>query len=1125
MSFHTMRIAIVALSLPFCAAVAGTQTQWDYRVQGVIPVVLPEVTTATYTRPPVVIRIQRVPPEWYEPGRIAFKLRDHLSAQQLPAAVQQVLGQFGYRTAQPLMRMEKGSTSTETGIGLERVFIATFDPGFDPFDVAAALAELPTIEYATPLYVRRTFLQPNDPQFSLQTALQRLQLPAAWDVTTGSPTTTIAIIDSGTDYEHEDLAANLWTNPGETGLDSQGRDKRTNGVDDDGNGKVDDWRGWDFIGNVTRTEYIAGTVREDNDPKIRAATVPAEMQHGTYTAGAAAAVTNNGRGIASPGFQCRFIPIKCGSDDQSLAGTVLRGYEAILYAARLGAHIINCSWGGPASSPLEQQVIDQARALGSFIVVAAGNESLNLDQSPSYPASYRGVFTVGASTLSDGVASFSNYGSAVAAYAPGVSIRTTGVNNTYTTVEGTSFATPLASGIAALVRTLHPDWTADQIAAQLRYSSDRLVGVSDANRPLYYGRLNAQRALQANRSFTAGMRFPGVQVVNVQLEGSTVIASRSTYRLLITVKNLLAPATTVQLTLSASANATVGNTTLTTTQLGTLEERTLTTTLQLAEPVYFFDGSVQLRITIVADGIVEYSATEIPISLPTSNVYTRLATGLSHTFTAIATRGLSGVWAVGRTTSGRAIVFRSTGNTLDSTSISGVPTTLGIASNTIICVGTGNGIIWRTSNGGNSWSSQSVTSFTPSVQGIIFFDASQGICIGQPLGGTWRIGRTTDAGVSWQGAETLPAPLSGEQTTHAAITTIGDTVWIGTTQGRILRSTNRGATWSSAQVATGISVTSLTFANGTVGYCLARPTSGQERYTVFRTLDGGITWTPVGATFSSPAPLPRVLYAPLRSRFVFAICAGSQVLRSNDSASTWEPILTGNGGTVTAAFGSVSGQFATLLMAGQSIASLRVSIADDRPIARITPNDTLDFGHVRVDSTVEADLIVANTGNAALQVTAATIEPIFAQTGEFSVRSLLPLTLQPNTSHTLTIRFRPATVGLRRATLRIQTNADPAERLIVLQGYGETASGVEISTPALACSLYSAALLLTVDCPAAEKLWLWDVQGKLLAMYEFSPANRQPLQLDVSALLPGAYAYQILTNANTYFCGVLLIMP
>lgn len=1119
----------VALGLAITLAVASAQTQWDYRIRGVIPIELPAVHVGNWQRPPLRFEVRRIAPDNYEPGRIAVKLAPAKgSLAQATAALSARLAVFGMRTLTPFLDASAQQQLRSRSVGLESVVIAAFDPGFDPFDVAAALMELPQVEYATPLYIRRTLRTPNDPQFSQQSALQRIQMPAAWDVTIGSPDVTIAIIDSGTDFEHEDLAANLWTNPGETGTDAQGRDKRTNGIDDDGNGKVDDWRGWDFIGNVTRSEYLAGTIREDNDPKIRAGTVADEMQHGTQTAGAATAVTDNGRGIASPaGFRCRYIPIKCGSDDPSLAGSVLRGYDAIVYAARLGASVINCSWGGPAGSPLEQQVIDQARALGSLVIAASGNDGLDLDQQQFYPACYAGVVAVGASnTATDNVAGFSNFGSAVAFYAPGTSIRTTRIGNTYTAVDGTSFAAPLASGVAALVRSLHPDWTLDQVAAQLRYTSDRFASISDANRPRYYGRLNAARALSINRSFSSGERLPGVQLRAVTVNGTTTITSTGQSTLEIHLRNLLAPATTIRVQLAVSSNAMLGTTTLQTSNLGTLEDRSIQTTLQLRTPTYFFDDTVHLTLIITADGVVEYATVALRVMLPTQNTYVRMASHLPHSFRAVAMRGLAGTWAVGQTPTGRALVFRSSGTVFDSTSLSGAPSTLAIASNSVVCVGTENGFIWRTSDGGNSWRSTNLSSTITAADGLLFFDASTGICIGRPSSGTWRLVRTTDGGATWSAAS-LPSPLASERTLHHAIAALGDTVWIGTTAGRILRSTNRGAVWTTITAATtDRTIAAVAFSSGQLGYCLVRPTAQQSNPTiaVYRSTDGGATWYPTGAQFQQSVLEPVALYAPPQARVAFMVCRGTQVLSTADSGATWEPILTGNGGSASAAAGTISGQTVTISMAGATIASLRVSIAEIRPLLRLTPSDTLDFGAVRLDSSAERTITIANTGGSPLVIESFRIEPINAVSNEFDAVLTAPLAINPTASSTVTLRFTPRSSGQRRARLILRSNATPAEDTLILQGQGV---GIEPSSvyrpPTAVCGASSIGQHIVVECECSHPLHLelWRLDGQLVADIQHeSPA---PLLLDAARLSTGVYAYRIGCTGGSVTTGIVVL--
>jgi serine protease len=175
-----------------------------------------------------------------------------------------------------------------------------------PMSIPTMIQELkknPAVEYAEPKYVHHLDFIPNDPLWSTLWHLIKIKADQAWDVTQGDATVVIGIVDSGTDYNHVDLAANIWTNPGETGLDAQGHDKRFNGIDDDNNGYVDDWRGWDFVGaNAT-------VFKGDNDPNPYNGN-----PHGTHTAGIASAVANNGVGVAGIGFKTKLMITKHGVD-------------------------------------------------------------------------------------------------------------------------------------------------------------------------------------------------------------------------------------------------------------------------------------------------------------------------------------------------------------------------------------------------------------------------------------------------------------------------------------------------------------------------------------------------------------------------------------------------------------------------------------------------------------------------------------------------------------------------------------------------------------------------------------------------------------------------------------------
>lgn len=284
---------------------------------------------------------------------------------------------------------------------------------------------------------RNLFFIPNDEHYVeyQEEYLNLIGLPQVWDIINDNANILIAIIDSGTKLEHPDLSTNIFINPMEI-LD---------GIDNDNNDKIDDISGWDFVGN----EYETDSFEPDNSPQPTAI----ENNHGTHVAGIVGARYNNSIGIAGVGCNVKILPIKIGYDDSHIDGTLYFGFEAMLYAADMGAKIINCSWGGFGYSQFEQDIIDHIVSRDIVIVASAGNHGINADDYPLYPAAYNGVISVGATNL-DIPVSYSNGGCSVDILAPGHGIYSTiqtGPNEFgYDYNYGTSMAAPIVSGILGL---------------------------------------------------------------------------------------------------------------------------------------------------------------------------------------------------------------------------------------------------------------------------------------------------------------------------------------------------------------------------------------------------------------------------------------------------------------------------------------------------------------------------------------------------------------------------------------------------------------------------------------------------------------------------------------------------
>ncbi|MCG3118724.1 MAG: Thermophilic serine proteinase [bacterium] len=328
----------------------------------------------------------------------------------------------------------------------------------------------PRIEYIEPNYIYRASGVPNDPQFSDLWGMNNtgqtggtndadIDAPEAWDTQTGSDSTLIAVIDTGVDYNHPDLAANVWTNPNEI---------PSNGIDDDHNGYVDDIHGWDFANN-------------DNDPMD-------DNLHGTHVAGTIGAIGNNGVGVAGVNWRTKIMALKFLSGNGS--GSLANAISAILYGANMKARVMNNSWGGGGFSQALMDAIQYANDHGALFVAAAGNDGSDNDQSANYPSNYEvpNVVAVAAIDHKGDLAVFgsgggggicgcggsviglpgSNYGATtVDLAAPGKEVLSTTPNNGYQKLSGTSMATPHVTGVAGLLISQFPDWTPAQVKERL----------------------------------------------------------------------------------------------------------------------------------------------------------------------------------------------------------------------------------------------------------------------------------------------------------------------------------------------------------------------------------------------------------------------------------------------------------------------------------------------------------------------------------------------------------------------------------------------------------------------------------------------------------------------------------
>ncbi len=387
----------------------------------------------------------------FRPGGVLVKFKEGASAADVRAA----LSRRG-------LSIEREIPS----LGLKSLAV----PPGQELTMAESMRRDPAVEYAELDYLISVAIIPRDPRWENQWAPAKIGAPAAWEITTGSEEIVIAVLDTGLKLDHPDLAATVWTNPGEV---------PANGLDDDQNGKVDDVHGWHFYHQCSGSECLPfedDDLRDDNG-------------HGTHVAGIAAAETDNQVGIAGISWGAQLMPVKV--LDEYGDGWYSDVIAGIVYAADNGADVVNLSLGGEESSQALQEAVNYSHAQGVLLIAATGNTGGTV----LYPAACDHVLAVGATDADDQRPEFSNYGPEMDVVAPGVSIYSTWPSlDGYWRKSGTSMAAPHAAGLAALIWSARPGLSNDQVAQAISRTALDL-GAPGWDEFYGWGRIDAYRAL------------------------------------------------------------------------------------------------------------------------------------------------------------------------------------------------------------------------------------------------------------------------------------------------------------------------------------------------------------------------------------------------------------------------------------------------------------------------------------------------------------------------------------------------------------------------------------------------------------------------------------------------------
>ncbi len=787
-----------------------------------------------------ILHAQTLSPD-IQDGRVYFKIKDNVSSNISSIHGIADISKISYISG--IIQKYNINSCTNPYFGekddrLQRTWLLQFSDYSMIDELIRELSENPDIEYVEKVPIFKLFLTPNDTYYGSLSSilgtvnakwhLDKIQADSAWGLNQGSAGVKVAVLDNAIWVSHPDLVNKV----------------------------------------VTAIDLADG----DNDPTPPSADL--SWSHGTHTTGLVGAQTNNNLGVASIGYHTSIMAVKVARNSD---GALVSGYEGIIWAADNGADVISMSWGTTQYYQTMQNIINYAYNKGCVMLASAGNDGNDTIQ---YPAGLDHVISVGSTDESDALSSFSCYGPSVDVCAPGgmanggvglFSVLSTtysdasyiggaalfGVSGKYDIMAGTSMSCPIAAGLCGLMLAVDSTLTPEKLENILKLTCDNI----DAQNPSFIGmfgagRINAYKALKMVQDSAVAL------VADFSASETVILAGGG-----------------INFTNLSAGNPTAWSWSF---PGGTPAASNDTNPMNI---VYQVPGIYPVTLTIT-DGVNSNTETktnfilikDLPSSvwIPQSTAFTAQYRGIRN----ISIVDHNIVWVSAYDGSGQGAVILEFARTWDGGatwapgSITGVPSGLDISQLFAANKDTawaalwgntsGGNAIYRTDDGGLSWSAQPSAQFSGSSAFpnlIHFWDANNGVCMGDPNGGYFEIYTTVDGGTNWNRVPQadIPAPANGEYGYNGGkdYDVVGNTIWFGTNKGNVYKSADRGLHWTKS--ATGSAeVSNITFSDdnhGIMEYKVYNSTTGAiTTFVMKRTSDGGTTWlplTPQGDYFKS----------------------------------------------------------------------------------------------------------------------------------------------------------------------------------------------------------------------------------------------------------------------------------
>lgn len=1016
--------------------------------------------------------------------------------------------------SQPYAAYENPNDESIRTTEVSRIYEVSFEADIDAFDICKALMTNPEVEYAVPIYIRHeSEYTPNDYKSDKNWWGESIDIVKAWGITKGSDEVVIGIIDSGTDITHEDLAANIWTNPGEI---------PNNNKDDDGNGKVDDVHGWDMIGNIDQNKLYSGQYEEDNDPTPKYT----NNHHGTHVAGCAAAIGDNSKGAVGPAYNCKILPVKC-SPDQGGMG-IVRGYESILYAAKLGADVINCSWGGAGDSPAELEIIEEALSYGTIILAASGNgdswgSAIDNDVIGHYPANYEGVISIGASGKDDKPTGFSNYGNSVDIFAPGKAIYSTVPGNKYSNQDGTSMATPVASGVFALVKSVHPDWTADQIWHQVKATANVMPTYTKENRLKYYGLINAYKAVYYNNQ---AFEVPSLQAENVLIKGKTALDNYEQNEVSIDIKNYLANAKNASIQIEVlSPFISIDKNSFEFASIGENQTETIDLKVQLNERNPWYDGFAELMFTIEADKFETVQRVKIPIEMNsnTKAIGYNVKRVLGQYWTSTRLQDVSvpdnsGFWIIKKLPYYN-FIFIKRGNTV-------IPRQVNKIINHVHAMDQKSAFVLYNQQGGlytaytndyaESWKDYEVATGNFAPVDIHFFDSENGLIISNPDNSKFGVFTSTNSGEKWK--QNTGVNIAQENEEVLGVSYHQDNAIFWTNKGRYFASNSKGQAWKMSTTFSGKTIYKMGFINKDTCFAVYK---NNNDILVAVSPDYGKSWDKNVYDYSKLSrALPSLIYSPPRSNVATIVTENGEVFTTKDLGETWSTLKNvwiNDKMAVLSAVQLKDNFKLSLLQFSADIAELQYSYdpADAIKKLSLTSNEDVDYGEVDLSKSKKMNIKLLNDGEGTIQISDMRIEAgEGTEEGEFEITSEIPAEIENGQSVWIKVEFLPKSEGIKKAKFICDSDSQDGSIVVNLTGEGEIPVSVssmieEENNVKIIPNIVSdkASVIIESETSSINEIKIIDVNGKIVKLLQknLNVTLQNQINFDVNDLLSGKY--------------------